>query len=758
MHRFPNGRGFDFGTRPGNLQRTTATDCHSPHYNALTMSEPATTHSATKMSATLHVTAHFLRRQLWAWPILAAIVFAGVGWWVHHAVENAMREQRREALEAILDTEVAGIKIWMAEQRINAELLARDDTLAPLVRELIAAADSGDDAARQLVLAKAQTALRGQEDPVRISGYHGFYIFAPNGLVLASDHDIPIGKTLTGYRKEFAAQVGAGAAAVCKPYLSRMPLLDVNGELRANIPTMLTAAPIGDAKKPLAVLALRIRPDDNFTRILRLARAGNTGETYAFDKEGVLLSQSRFDDILKRTGLIPNVPHSQSILTLQVRDPGVMQAGEWPRREEQPLTYMAERATQGESGFNVDGYRNYRGVPVVGAWSWLTDLDFGVATEIEVAEAFQPVYVLRRTFWSLMGLLLLMAIGIFAAMMFISRQQYALQKATLAAKQLGQYTLEEKIGAGGMGTVYRAHHALLRRPTAVKLLDIDKISAAAIARFQREVQLTSQLNHPNTIAIYDYGKTPEGIFFYAMEFLDGLTLEDLVLRYGPLPEGRVVRILEQICGSLAEAHGIGLIHRDIKPANIILNHRGGVADLVKVLDFGLVKALGAEQDANVTAANALTGTPLYLAPESIDRPETVDAGADLYAIGAVGFYLLTGKPVFEGKSVVEICMHHVRTVPVPPSQRLGQAVAPQLEAILLQCLEKKREDRPESARILREMLANCDVSDAMWADGDADAWWTLFRQQTVIPSASASTDISPVAATVAYATPRGNAP
>ena len=198
-----------------------------------------------------------------------------------------------------------------------------------------------------------------------------------------------------------------------------------------------------------------------------------------------------------------------------------------------------------------------------------------------------------------------------------------------------------------MGVVYKGHHAMLRRPTAIKMLDVDKVNEGSIERFEREVQITSQLNHPNTVAIYDYGRTPEGVFYYAMEYLDGIDLQTLVERYGPQPVPRVIHILLQVCGSLYEAHSLGLVHRDIKPANIMLNRRGGEPDVVKVLDFGLVKAVDDQKQAGLTQQASLTGTPLYMSPEAIQLPNSVDARSDLYAVGAVGYFLLTGHPVFE---------------------------------------------------------------------------------------------------------------
>lgn len=292
---------------------------------------------------------------------------------------------------------------------------------------------------------------------------------------------------------------------------------------------------------------------------------------------------------------------------------------------------------------------------------------------------------------------------------------YGLRRAISAVRKLGQYTLEEKLGEGGMGVVYRASHGMLRRPTAIKLLHADRAGEAALARFEREVRRTAALTHPNTVTVYDYGRTTDGVFYYAMELLEGATLDEMVEVDGPQPEGRVIYLLEQAAASLAEAHAAGLIHRDIKPGNIMVVDRGGISDLVKVLDFGLVKDLGAKAsgatppDPTLTAADAITGTPLYMAPEAIIAPDTIDARADVYALGAVGYWLLTGTHVFSGASVVEVCAHHLHMPPEPPSERLRKPIAADLETLILDCLAKRPENRPASALVLRQRLRSCSA-------------------------------------------------
>jgi serine/threonine-protein kinase len=304
-----------------------------------------------------------------------------------------------------------------------------------------------------------------------------------------------------------------------------------------------------------------------------------------------------------------------------------------------------------------------------------------------------------------------------------SKVIYGLRREVNDIRKLGQYTLEQKLGEGGMGVVYRASHSMLRRPTAVKLLPAEKAGEYAVARFEREVQETARLTHPNTVTIYDYGRTPEGVFYYAMELLDGATLSEVVETGGPLPPARAVHILTQVAGALSEAHRAGLIHRDIKPANVMVCEQGGHPDVAKVLDFGLVKdtALGSRAP-DLTQSHSITGTPQYMAPESIRAPETADQRTDLYSLGAVGYYLLTASQVFAGKSVVEVCSGHLHGEPEPPSQRLGAALPQELEQIILWCLEKQPEARPQSAAELRDRLLACrDVGN--WTEDDARSWW-----------------------------------
>ncbi|TXD36111.1 protein kinase [Lujinxingia vulgaris] len=304
-----------------------------------------------------------------------------------------------------------------------------------------------------------------------------------------------------------------------------------------------------------------------------------------------------------------------------------------------------------------------------------------------------------------------------------------------AAQRLGQYTLETKIGEGGMGTVYRARHAMLQRPTAVKLLKGELYDRESVRRFEREVQLTCKLTHPNTITIFDYGRTTEGVFYYAMELLDGVTLLELINYCGPFDEGRTIFLLRQVCGALAEAHEAGLIHRDIKPGNIVVGDRGGLGDFVKVLDFGLVKDIHAPREVQLTGQDILQGSPGFMAPEVILGQGADDVRVDIFAMGAVAYVLLTGQNPYEDSSAVKVMLKQINEDPPRPSEVLGRVIDADLEDLVMQCLSRKAAERPATMRELAEALEACGAS-ARWDAAQAKAWWERHGAK-LVPAAKA---------------------
>jgi eukaryotic-like serine/threonine-protein kinase len=700
------------------------------------MAESKSSHPrATGTASALMRTRGFLRTQLWIWPLVAALVLAFIGLWLRVQMEGAAKQQIADTLQTILNANAEALRAWSVTMKTDAENLAEDSRVRELVTGLLQQAQAGGQVQAALLTAPQLAALRIRLQPaLDRHSFDGFVVLNTNFLIVASERDQVVGlQTPPGFAERLKSCL-AGHSLVTQPFLSLLPLPDASGNLRSGIPTMFAFAPIETAEgKVIALLGLRISPDEDFTPILVTARAGKTGETYAFGRDGKSLSESRFDTDLKRIGLIPDSADGQSVLTLELRDPlaNLADGRQSPRRRaELPFTRPVSEALAGRDGTDVDGYRDYRGVPVVGAWKWLPDFDMGLVTEMDRAEAFRPLRILRVGFWSIFGLLVAGAALVYGLMRLAGRLKTAAQQAQLQAKQLGQYALDDKIGEGAFGAVYRAHHALMRRPVAVKLLQTNKLNPNNAARFEREVQMTSRLTHPNTIALYDYGRTPEGIFYYAMEYLEGLTLDRLVKQYGAQPEGRVIAILRQVCGSLAEAHSIGLVHRDIKPANIFLTHRGGVPDFVKVLDFGLAKARVDEGQMELTAASVTLGTPLYMAPEAVERPAEIDARSDIYSLGALGYYLVTGEVLFDCLTLGEVLMHQVKDLPARPSKRTGKPVAADLEDVLMRCLAKDPAARPADARELDDALGRCRNS-ADWTREAADDWWRKYAAAQV---------------------------
>jgi eukaryotic-like serine/threonine-protein kinase len=297
-----------------------------------------------------------------------------------------------------------------------------------------------------------------------------------------------------------------------------------------------------------------------------------------------------------------------------------------------------------------------------------------------------------------------------------------------SARELGSYHLGELLGRGGMGEVYRATHRMLARPAAIKLIRPEMITGGnpeeadlALRRFRREAEVAASLRSPHTVELYDFGVSEDRTLYYAMELLEGMDLETLVRTHGALPANRAAYILEQVCQSLAEAHARGLVHRDIKPANIHVGTLGLQHDFAKVLDFGLVKAAaGGAELSQMTAAGFAAGTPAYMAPEMVLSDE-IDGRADLYALGCVAYYLLSGKVVFEAANPVQAIGRHLRDAPAPIAERSGIAVPAPLERLVFDLLAKRPEDRPQSALEVSRRLAAIDLEP--WTEEKAALWW-----------------------------------
>jgi serine/threonine-protein kinase len=310
------------------------------------------------------------------------------------------------------------------------------------------------------------------------------------------------------------------------------------------------------------------------------------------------------------------------------------------------------------------------------------------------------------------------------------------------AREMGSYELVECLDRGGMGEVWRAQHRMLARPAAIKLIRPDRLGLAhgpaadnIVRRFEREAQATAALHSPHTVELYDFGVTSEGTFYYVMEILDGLDLESLVRRFGPLPAERAAHLIVQACDSLDDAHYVGLVHRDIKPANLYACRRGRQHDFLKVLDFGLVKSSWADPSSDValTRESAITGTPAYLAPEVVLGERAIDGRVDIYGLGCVAYWLVSGQRVFEGATPMELVLHHVQTAPVRPSQRSGVAVPPALEDLILACLEKEPARRPTSAAELGRLLEATGLP-RRWTPERAREWWDAHMAPAAAPT------------------------
>jgi serine/threonine-protein kinase len=568
-----------------------------------------------------------------------------------------------------------------------------------------------------------------------------FLVLDREGRMLASNLPLPCGERVRSpeMRQRLDRALDGGSGFVPPRPDAQLVYDSPDHELRRPLAWQL--APIrAPGGRVGAVLALGILADGEFARLFTSARSGGTTEAYAFGEDALLVTSPRQAAELVASGHYRGRTGS-AVFAVPVRDPGVELAGPIPAPAEPaalPLTRAAALAIAARSwpeseqrGLLAEPYRSYTGREVIGAWRWLPAYDLGVAAERGADEAFAALRYLRIAFAVIAGFIVISLTAAFTSGLSIARlrRQFGL------LERLGAYTLEREISEGGMATIYLARHSRLKRPTAVKVLKKTIGSDEFVHRFEREVRLASQLRHPNTVQIYDFGRTREGQPYYVMEYLNGVTLTELVADSGPVPPGRAIHILRQVAAALREAHHLGLVHRDVKPDNIMLCRRGE-DDYVKLLDFGLVKDLENEQSRDVTKPLRILGTPRYMSPERLRDPADVDARSDLYALGAVGYYLLTGRHAFDSEDSRDIGQQ-VLHVPAPRVSESMPAVPEALDALVAACLEKERTRRPASAQAFIDALDRI-AGPLAWTQRDATAWWEDYERRRSADEAAPS--------------------
>ena len=657
--------------------------------------------------------------------VVVAVILAG--WQVRHSI----RELTRQSLRSTLAISVTAVEFWLGERRDDIEQLCGHPDIQRRCIDLLDRDTelATDDQSSPVFPANPETELELIRDAIEqnlpAGQYLGWILMDLSGGVVASSHDEFLAQTLP-IPSETMLRVANGSSTVCRPLASPIASVGDGVLSRQGNAIMLAMAPIRRGSNPLGSLGLLLDPMDRFSRILSSAQSGLTDETYAFDRSAMMISRSRFDHQLRVAGLLPADPQVTSPLHVRVLDPGLdLTAGnrlpvDWEKR---PMTWMADQATRGATGENVSGYNDYRGVPVVGAWQWLPAYDFGVTTEMDVSEAYGPMRILRNSFLALIALISV-CVASLVALASMLRQRAAGPDPAGIHRQLGQYRLGQLIGHGGMGSVYRGKHELLQRDVAIKVLEGHAVNPKSMNRFEREVQLTSKLYHPNTIDIYDYGRNHDGTFYYVMDYVDGISLQQLVEQFGRQPAKRVIGLLVQVCHSLAEAHERSMIHRDIKPANILITARAGIYDLVKVVDFGLVKQTDRDT-VQLTQSDTITGSPHFMSPEAIRDAATAGVQSDLYSVGAVGYFLLTGVAMFESDSTADVCARQLNEEPIRPDDVVGEPLPEDLQNVLMSCLRKEPEDRPRSAQELADALLQCAASSE-WSEAEIEHWWDDF--------------------------------
>ncbi|MCM8537201.1 MAG: serine/threonine protein kinase [Lentisphaeraceae bacterium] len=657
----------------------------------------------TNNSLTINFAGRKIRLQSKLVIMVVALSLFTITFFTIRKLEIEIKQLTRASLEQTLRANAESILQWLDRQKDEIIILASNDAIVSRSEKVYE--DFLKNGLEKNFESEAFKSLDASlQSVIQNSDNEDYYIFDENLRFIASSDRNIIGMELE--------DDGDFIGTLEHQILLKLPSFSVLDKEK-NGPVFMVVAKKLKSKKPL-YLGFRLQPEESFSRVLRASQSGETGETYAINKDAMMISNSRFVDDLKKSGLLDKT-HSCSVLRINLKD----DQGELLTMARNALSNN-ESVTYPNIGHNLEGYKGYRGIDVVGAWTFFPEYGFAICAEVEKAEEYSSLSIIR---WNFRGVLLLAAF-LGAGIVWYSRKTVKMQseinKAQKEAKELGQYKLQEKLGEGGMGIVYKATHKMMHRETALKLLKKGVCNDRDIKLFENEVKLTCKLKCFNTINLFDYGKTDDGSFYYVMEYLDGVDIDLLVKQHGPLQPARVIHFLIQACKSLKEAHEIGLVHRDIKGQNMIICNLGGDYDVLKVLDFGLVKEMSDNSNAMI---DQVSGTPRFMSPESVVNPKQVNHLTDIYALGVLAYFMLTSEYPYEADTAADLCMKHVQEdVKRPSSETQGKDIPKDLDDIVFQCLAKDMVDRPQSAKVLIELLETCEVA-GNWKPEHAQKWW-----------------------------------
>lgn len=665
------------------------------------------------------------RKRRWN-PVPAVILIGGalsiltiliVQTWALGRLEDHLRDDACRELQASLDLRVSGIRAWAARQKEQTQKVLTEPDFVSQVATLVELGRDPEGMKERLLASPAYQAVskRMSQVPPELGG-RGYIIISPAGIDLCAESDTIVGRAVAAAGAAYVRRINLGEWIVSRPYPDRQFALGLTPDY--SNPVMFVGGPIYDATgQVLAMGFFRFSPLRFYESL-----APDSLEYLAFDEKSLLLNDIGNAEALRKLGA---APESGTAFRTYLRDPGVdLQSDARPATtsETWPPTLMSRMAVQGASGLDSKGHRDLRGQTVLAAWTWLPEWEMGVGCQKPLERILEPAGPVKKAFHVLVAIPAFLTV-----VLLVAARHLRFRRRGPEDSAFGSYVLERPIGRGGMAEVFLARHAYLKRPAAVKILSQVNPDAVSVERFEREARLASRLGHPNTIQVLDYGETPDGRLFFAMEYVKGLNLGQLMTLEGTLSVARAVYLLKQIAGSLEEAHQVGLLHRDLKPSNIMVGSKGGLGDVVKVLDFGIACSFSVGTE-DYTRSTTLVGTPAFLAPERIRTPNLMDLRSDIYAFGAVAFHLLTGRNVFEGSGPTEL-LYQVMTAPRPsPSQLRGERIPAALETLILDCLAVEPTERPSSFRDVQAILSAVTLADS-WSQDEARAWWAANRDK-----------------------------